>query len=44
VREFGRLGGYLRVFSYREVLCKSMEVQGVSEVSPKNFNTDVIHT
>jgi hypothetical protein len=24
----------VRVFSYREVLCKSVEVQGVSEVSP----------
>jgi hypothetical protein len=28
VRESGRLGGYLRVFSYRGVLCKSVEVQG----------------
>jgi hypothetical protein len=28
VRESGRLGKYLRVFSYRGVLCKSVEVQG----------------
>jgi hypothetical protein len=30
VRESGRLGGYLRVFSYRGGggLCKSVEVQG----------------
>jgi hypothetical protein len=33
VRESGNSGGYLRVFSYRGVLCKSVEVQGVSEVS-----------
>jgi hypothetical protein len=33
VRESGSSGGYLRVFSYRGVFCKSVEVQGFSEVS-----------
>jgi hypothetical protein len=29
----------VKVFSYREVLCKSVEVQGVSEISPFIFFT-----
>jgi hypothetical protein len=34
----------VRVFLYRGVLCKSVEVHGVSEVSPKNYETQLQKT